>query len=581
MIANDEVRQIPLFAQLDDSTIARIAGQAADVRLTTGEWVAREGEPGAFFALLSGRFAVVKLVGGKQRQLAIREAGGYIGEIPVLLGAPFFASAQALVPCRLLRLSAQDFRTIVSRLPVLQQELTAIIQQRLLGVQAATVRAEHLPIVIGAAGDLACYELRDFLTRNFVDIEWRDPANPDDVPFIPALDQHVSYPAVILPDGTTLSCPTPEEIARAVGLATTPAATEYEVVIIGGGPSGLAAAVYGASEGLHTLLIEEFAPGGQAGTSSRIENYLGFPIGVSGDDLADRALNQALRFGAELIVARRVATLTPGMPWHTVTLDDGSQVQSHAVIIATGVSYRTLNVPGLERFIGAGVYYGAARSEALEMRGRRIFLIGGGNSAGQAAMFFANYAAEVTLLVRGPALVSSMSAYLIAQLATRRNISVSTQTELVGVAGGHRLEAITVRRASAGVDVTETLPADGVFIFIGATAKTDWLPQGIVRDALGYLCTGVDVPAASWPRDATHRDPFLLETSVPGIFVAGDVRHGSVKRVAAGVGEGSMAIAFIHQVLAQVAPRPSADLGPTVRAQIDNTTLHPSEMASG
>jgi thioredoxin reductase (NADPH) len=207
------------------------------------------------------------------------------------------------------------------------------------------------------------------------------------------------------------------------------------------------------------------------------------------------------------------------------------------------------------------------------MRGRRIFLIGGGNSAGQAAMFFANYAAEVTLLVRGPALASSMSAYLIAQLATRHNITVSTETELGGVAGGHRLEAITVRRA--GAEITETLPADGVFIFIGATVRTDWLPQEIVRDPQGYLYTGADVPAVSWPRDATHRDPFLLETSVPGIFATGDVRHGSVKRVAAGVGEGSMAIAFIHQVLAHVASRPSAELGPTVLAPTVNTELRP------
>jgi thioredoxin reductase (NADPH) len=318
-------------------------------------------------------------------------------------------------------------------------------------------------------------------------------------------------------------------------------------VIIGGGPSGLAAAVYGSSEGLHTLLIEEFAPGGQAGTSSRIENYLGFPIGVSGDDLADRALNQALRFGAELIVARRVTTLTPGSSWHTIKLDDDSLVQAHAVIIATGVAYRTLDVPGLERLIGAGVYYGAARSEALGMRGRRIFLIGGGNSAGQSAMFFANYAAEVTLLVRGPTLASSMSAYLITQLATRANITVTTQTELVGVTGEHHLEAITVRHA--GAQTTETIPADGVFIFIGASPKTGCLPQEIMRDEQGYLSTGADVAAAHWPRDLTHRDPFLLETSIPRIFATGDVRHGSVKRVAAGVGEGSMAIAFIHQVL--------------------------------
>jgi thioredoxin reductase (NADPH) len=549
MITTDEVRQIPLFAQLDESTIAQITAQAADVRLNTGEWVAREGEPGAFFALLSGRFAVVKLVGGKQRQLAIREVGGYMGEIPVLLETPFFASAQTVAPSRLLRLSAKAFRTLVAQIPALREELTGIIQERILGVEAATLQPDPIPLVIGTVDDLACHNMRDFLMRNLVDFDWRDPTNPADIPFIPEIKLQLPLPVLVLPDATMLSCPTPEQIARAVGLATTPASTEYDVVIVGGGPSGLAAAVYGSSEGLHTLLIEEFAPGGQAGTSSRIENYLGFPIGVSGDDLADRALNQALRFGAELIVARRVTTLTPGAPWHSVTLDDGSQVRARAVVIATGVAYRTLEVPELERFIGAGVYYGASRSEALGMRGRRLFLVGGGNSAGQSAMFFANYAAEVTLLVRGPALASSMSAYLITQLATRPNITVATESELVGVTGEHRLEAIAVRRA--GAETPETLPADGVFIFIGATVETDWLPQEIMRDAQGYLCTGADVPAASWPRDAVRRDPFLLETSIPRIFATGDVRHGSVKRVAAGVGEGSMAIAFIHQALAQ------------------------------
>jgi thioredoxin reductase (NADPH) len=547
MITDDEVRQIPLFAHLDESAVAQISSHAADVRLNPGEWVAREGEPGAFFALLSGRFAVMKLIGGKQRQLVVREPGEYMGEIPVLLQTPFFASAQTLVASRLLRLSAKGFRTLVSQVPALREELTGVIQQRILGVEAATLQTDRLPLVIGTVDDLACHNVRDFLTRNLVDFDWRDPTNPADIPFIPTVDPQALLPVLIVPDGAMLSCPTPEQIARAVGLATTPASTQYDVVIVGGGPSGLAAAVYGASEGLHTLLIEEFAPGGQAGTSSRIENYLGFPIGVSGDDLADRALNQALRFGAELIVARRVTTLSPGAPWHSMTLDDGSQVRSRAVIIATGVAYRTLDVPGLERFVGAGVYYGASRSEALGMRGRRLYLIGGGNSAGQSAMFFANYAAEVTLLVRGPTLASSMSAYLISQLATRSNITVATQTELVRVTGEHHLEAITVRHT--GAETTETLPADGVFILIGATVETEWLPQEIVRDAQGYLYTGADVPAASWPHDAVRRDPFLLETSVPRIFATGDVRHGSVKRVAAGVGEGSMAIAFIHQAL--------------------------------
>jgi thioredoxin reductase (NADPH) len=323
---------------------------------------------------------------------------------------------------------------------------------------------------------------------------------------------------------------------------------------VGGGPTGLAAAVYGASEGLATLLVERIACGGQAGTSSRIENYLGFPAGLSGEELSERATQQAHRLGAELLVARTVTEIVPaedgGSP-HTVVLDDGSRVLARTVILATGVAWRRLDVPGMDRLVGHGVYYGAARAEAMRMRGRTVHLIGGGNSAGQAALLFADYAESVTMLVRGPSLAASMSQYLIEQLDAKGNVTVETNTEVVGVEGEDALEAIDV---VTGKDRRrERRRSDGLFVFIGARAETEWLPERIIRDEWGYVCTGRDVmdllrerPPAAWP---LKRDPYLLETSVPGILAAGDVRHGSVKRVAAGVGEGSMAIAVVHQVL--------------------------------
>jgi thioredoxin reductase (NADPH) len=322
-------------------------------------------------------------------------------------------------------------------------------------------------------------------------------------------------------------------------------------VVVGGGPTGLAAAVYGASEGLRTLLVEREATGGQAGTSTRIENYLGFPSGVSGDDLASRAREQALRLGAEIVVTRSIEAITPNANCHTVTLDRGRALGARAVILATGVSYRPLLAEGIDAFLGIGVFYGAARTEAAAMRGRDVILVGGGNSAGQAAAFFADYAAKVTILIRGAGLEASMSRYLIDELERKPNVEVRTGGEIAAFAGDERLERVTIRnRADGSIDEVH---ADAVFIFIGADANTGWLPEQLVRDERGYVCTGRDVTDLmpdSWPLE---RDPFLLETSVPGIFAAGDVRHGSVKRVASGVGEGSIAIAFVHEHLAELA----------------------------
>ena len=318
-------------------------------------------------------------------------------------------------------------------------------------------------------------------------------------------------------------------------------------MIIGGGPAGMAAAVYGASEGLSTMLVEREAPGGQAGTSSRIENYLGFPFGVSGDELSTRALQQARRLGAEIVVTRSVERFDVASS--TLTLDGGETLHARTIVLGMGVTWRRLGIESLDRLTGRGVYYGAARTEASSMQGRDIFLIGAGNSAGQAAVFFANYARSVTLVVRGEALGKSMSHYLIQQLQAKPNVSVALRSEVVAVQGEEQLESLDIVDHRTGK--TERTAAAGLFVFIGADASTDWLPPEIARDALGYVQTGLE--AARSGRWTAAREPFLLETTVPGVFAIGDVRAGSVKRVAAAVGDGSLAITFARQHLDELA----------------------------
>jgi thioredoxin reductase (NADPH) len=337
--------------------------------------------------------------------------------------------------------------------------------------------------------------------------------------------------------------PRARRVAELLGLGTEPATAEYDTVVVGAGPAGLAAAVYGASEGLGTIVVEREAPGGQAGTSSLIENYLGFPSGVSGDELASRALQQARRLGAEILVTRSIARIDATT--RQVHLDDGDVLRARTIVLACGVAWRRLDIDGFDRLAGKGISYGAARSEALGMHGLDVHIVGAGNSAGQAALSFSTHARSVTILCRGDGIEKSMSRYLVAQLETRANIRPLHRTEVVAAHGETSLEAVDVRDRATG-EITR-LDSGGLFIFIGADAETDWLPREVARDARGYVLTGSDLrDITTWEPD---RDPYLLETSMPGVFACGDVRFSPVKRVAAAVGEGSMAIAFVHQYL--------------------------------
>jgi thioredoxin reductase (NADPH) len=554
MITAEELHSIPLFAALPDEEATALASRLADVRLRMGDWLLHEGEQPAFFMMVGGKLEVRKRVHGEERRINVYLPGSYFGELPLLLGAPALASLRALEPSRVARLDPEDFTYLFNACEEFSAELTRTMTQRfsLLRRLVAEPPPERVTIV-GHRFDVACHELRDFLVRNRVIYRWLDPTRSEFWGEIAPPQPGDDYPMVILPGGQRMVTPNLRELAEKLGLQTRPRAAVYDVAIIGGGPAGLAAAVYGASEGLRTILIEREAPGGQAGTSTRIENYLGFPTGVSGDDLGGRALEQAQRFGAEILVAREVLGLEIDGSERVVRLDGGETVAARSVVLTNGVAWRKLDIPSVDDLRGRGVYYGAARSEAIACTGQDVFLVGGGNSAGQAAVYFSGYARRVTLLVRGPSLNASMSHYLIEQLAAKHNVEVRTRSRLVRVEGETKLSAVVVENRETGAITTE--PAAALFILIGADAQTQWLPGALIRDENGYVCTGRDVMdlvadnKGLWP---LARDPYLLETSVPGVIAAGDVRHGSVKRVASGVGEGSMAIAFVHQYLANV-----------------------------
>ena len=411
--------------------------------------------------------------------------------------------------------------------------------------------------VLGTRWSPRSYDLRDFLARNRVPYQWIDvelSANdPETKRLLEVLGPDASsLPVVLFPDGTKLLESIPAEVAQKVGLRTRAQTNFYDLAIVGGGPAGLAAAVYGASEGLHTVMIEREAPGGQAGMSSRIENYLGFPMGLSGGDLARRAVVQAQRFGVEILAPQETVGVRTEDPYRILKLADGNEISCHALLIATGVQWRRLEAPGIDRLQGAGVYYGGGSTEALSCKGEIVYVIGGANSAGQAAMNFAKFADRVVIVVRGSSLSSTMSQYLIDQVKETPNIQIWANASVSEAHGETRLEEISF--LCSDTNKIERVPASAMFIFIGALPRTDWLAGIVERDDRGFILTGPDlIREGQQPKGWTlERDPYLLETNVPGIFAVGDVRHGSVKRVASGVGEGSVAVQFIHQYLSKV-----------------------------
>jgi thioredoxin reductase (NADPH) len=555
VVAAEEIAAIELFDGLDPDARERLSRVVADILLEPGEYAANQGDDRALFALLDGHIEVVNSVDGVESIVGQREPGDIIGEVPMVLGTPFPVGFRATERSRVMRLEPHDYHALAAAEPAVAEKLGQLSSNRIGGAHGLQGLAAKPPpprvVLVGSRSDGRCAGLRQFLDRNEISFQWVNPdaAGAEDGwggP-LPAAEE---WPVVRIVDGTTLAQPGLRELAELLGLSTEASAAEYDTVVVGAGPAGLAAAVYGSSEGLGTILVEREAPGGQAGTSSRIENYLGFPSGVSGAELAGRALKQARRLGAEILVTRTIDRIDAAT--RELHLDDGDVLRARTIILACGVSWRRLEIEGFERLAGKGIFYGAARSEAPNAHGLDVHIIGAGNSAGQAAIFFSNHARSVTILVRGEGLEKGMSHYLIDQIAARSNIHVLTRTETVAAHGADSLEEIEIRDNESGE--TSRVESGGVFIFIGADAETAWLPEEIALDGRGYVLTGADVTAVGgWDLD---RDPYLLETSVPGIFACGDVRSGPVKRVAAAVGEGSMAIAFVHQFLREVGAKP-------------------------
>ena len=548
MLTTDDIRAVPLFSGLEAADLERLAQTSADLRLAPGEWAVAEGGERALFAVLTGKIEVVKLFDGVERTLGWRLPGSIFGEVPLTLGSPFPGGYRAAESSRVMRVEPHHYYAVAAAAPDVALKIGALARERIGGLQGVAAEAPKTRVTLfGPQWDNACSDMRRFLARNQISYEWVSPDSPKLDKLWPGTPPAADdCPVLRLADGKVVRRPTARDLAELLGLQTKAAQVEYDTAIVGGGPAGLAAAVYGASEGLRTLVIEREAPGGQAGTSSRIENYLGFPNGVSGDELAIRALQQAKRLGAEILVTRSVDRIDPQT--REIFLDGNDVVRAKTVILATGVTWRRLAIEGVERLIGKGIYYGAARSEASATHGADVYLIGAGNSAGQAALFFANHARSVTLLVRGSSLERSMSHYLIQQLRARSNIDVLLQSELAAVHGEAHLTAIDISSNGA---VTRH-ECGGLFVFIGADADTGWLPPDVALDKRGFVLTGDDVLSAG--RWSHNRDPYLLESSVPGIFACGDVRLSPVKRVASAVGEGSMAIAFVHQYMQQDRP---------------------------
>ncbi|MEU8786271.1 FAD-dependent oxidoreductase [Streptomyces sp. NPDC048637] len=523
-----------------------------------------------------GSYRVVRAESGESALAALRELklrGGPVAVIvadyrmPKMNGIEFLEQALDIYPGarRVLLTAYADTNAAIDAINVVdldhyllkpweppEEKLYPVLDDLLQAWRASDHRPVAVTKVVGHRWSARSSAVREFLACNQVPYRWYSSDDPEGRRLLCAAGQEgLRLPLVITPDGTALIEPEDRELAARVGLATTPATDFYDLVVIGGGPAGLGAAVYGASEGLRTVLVERSATGGQAGQSSRIENYLGFPDGVSGAQLTDRARRQAAKFGAEILTAREVTGLEINGASRVVRFSDGSAVAAHAVILATGVSYRQLDAPRVAELTGCGVFYGSALTEAAACQGHDVYIVGGANSAGQAAIYLARSAKSVTVLVRKPSLSTSMSHYLVQQVDETPTISVRTHTVVDAAHGSRQLEQITLRDTATGH--TELVDAQWMFVFIGAAPLTDWLEGTVLRDSRGFILTGPDLtadgrPPAEWELD---RPPYHLETNVPGVFVAGDARAESAKRVASAVGEGAMAVMLVHRYLEQ------------------------------
>jgi len=552
MITLEFLRSLDVFEGTPEAQIVHLLPRIADARVGMGEYLVREGDAPSFFIILQGLFEMTKALGPMERVIATRAPGDFFGEFSLMLGCPSFAGLRASGDGRALKIEAVDFQALLQTSPALKERVRRRLHDRVETMFECAEAAPTAPIVLaGDRFDAATHEIRDFLVRHQIAFEFVEPTDPAFLDVLPeAAGLLHKSPLVKICDGSLLFSPALRDLACYLGLQTQPHQFEYDVAIVGGGPAAIAAATYAASEGLRTLMIEREAPDSE--------------LSIDRDDVGSaHSPPQAFNAGAEVLTTRDVKAIRPGHEVHEIELDGGERVRTRSILLATGVRWRMLPIPEIDRFVGAGVYFGnAARAEASGAQGKEIYLVGASESAARAATFFAGYAARVTLVTRESALTALLNAQRLHELCAKGNVFFEFDSEIVGVHGNGRLQNVDIANCKTGE--TARRHAEALFVFAGGEPRTDWLPEQIARDERGYVLTGFHMLFKTpelWP---APREPFLLETSVPGIFATGDVRARSVKRVAAEIGESSMAVAFIHEYLRETTSR-ETPAGPSDR----------------